>query len=48
MRRQLTEPEEFKIGRKIAAQLRLSNYKVEQGPPLQGHGGGVQFSPPER
>jgi len=40
MRRQLTEDEQFKIGRQIAAQLKLSNYRVEPGPPAQPHGTG--------
>jgi len=40
MRRQLTEAEQFKIGRQIAEQLQLSNYRVEPGPPAQPHGTG--------
>ena len=40
MRRQLTEEEQFKVGREIAAQLKLSNYRIEPGPPVSGHGGG--------
>ena len=40
MRRQLTEEEQFKIGRQIAAQLKLSNYRFEQGPPAPAHGSG--------
>jgi hypothetical protein len=36
MRRSLTEDEQFRIAEEIAAQLKLSNYKIEQGPPAQG------------
>jgi hypothetical protein len=32
--------EQFKIGRQIAEQLKLSNYRVAQGPPVLGHGSG--------
>jgi hypothetical protein len=45
MRRQLTEAEQFEIGRNIVERLRISNYKIEQGPPLTGHGTGRPFSP---
>ncbi|CAN5139451.1 hypothetical protein BH10PSE9_BH10PSE9_02510 [soil metagenome] len=48
MRRQLTEEEQFKVGREIADQLALSNYKIEQGPPGLPHGAGWGFSPPEK
>jgi len=40
MRRQLTEDEQFKVGRQIAAQLKLSNYEIEHGPPALPHGTG--------
>jgi len=40
MRRQLTEEEQFKVGRHIAEQLKLSNYRIESGPPPQGYGSG--------
>jgi hypothetical protein len=36
MRRRLTEPEQFKIGTAIADELKLSNCKIEHGPPLRG------------
>jgi len=45
MRRQLTEEEQFKIGRQIAAQLRLSNYRIEPGPLAPAHGRGWQARP---
>lgn len=48
MRRQLTEDEQNKVAGAIAAHLKLSNYRIEQGPPLEGHGGGWRFSPPEK
>ena len=45
LRKQVTEAEEFMIGRRIAEQLRTSNYKIESGPPLTGHGAGRNFRP---
>jgi hypothetical protein len=45
MRRQLTEDEQHKVAREIAAQLKLSNYRIEQGPPALPHGGGWRFKP---
>jgi hypothetical protein len=45
MRRQLTEDEQHKVARAILAQMRLSNYKIEKGPPLAGHGAGWRFKP---
>jgi hypothetical protein len=45
LRKQVSEPEEFLIGQRIAEQLRTSNYKIEQGPPLAGHGAGWEFKP---
>jgi len=40
LRRQLTEDDQFKVGRQIAEQLKLSNCRVEPGPPAQPHGTG--------
>jgi len=36
MRRSLSEEEQFRVAEEIAAQLKLSNYKIEQGPPGEG------------
>jgi hypothetical protein len=38
MRRSLTEEQQFRVAEEIAAQLKLSNYQVEKGPRLEGHG----------
>jgi hypothetical protein len=38
MRRSLTEDDQHKIADAIAAQLRRSNWKIENGEPLEGHG----------
>jgi len=40
MRRQLTQEEQFKVGRQIAEQISLSNYAIEPRPPVQGRGSG--------
>jgi hypothetical protein len=45
MRRQLTEEEQFKVGRQILEQLKLSNYRIENGPPVAAHGGGFDMKP---
>jgi hypothetical protein len=36
MRRSLSEEEQFRVAEEIAAQLKLSNYEIEQGPPGEG------------
>jgi hypothetical protein len=38
MRRSLTEDEQHKIAGAIVEQLEHSNWKIEQGPPREGHG----------
>jgi hypothetical protein len=38
MRRELTEEEQHKIAEKIVEHLERSNWKIEQGPPAEGHG----------
>jgi hypothetical protein len=38
MRRALTEDEQKKIAGKIVEQLERSNWKIEQGPPVEAHG----------
>jgi hypothetical protein len=38
MRRSLTEDDQQKIADAIAEQLRRSNWKIEQGEPLEGQG----------
>jgi hypothetical protein len=40
MRRQLSEEERDRIADAIIDQLNLSNYRIELGPPVAGHGGG--------
>jgi hypothetical protein len=45
MRRQLTEDEQHKVARAILEQMQLSNYRIEHGPPLTGHGAGWRFKP---
>jgi len=42
MRRQLSEEERDRIADAIIDQLMLSNYRVESGPPVSGHGGQSQ------
>ena len=38
MRRSLTEDEQNTVAKEIVEYLELSNWKIEQGPPLGGHG----------
>jgi hypothetical protein len=38
MRRALTEDEQHKIAGKIVEHLESTNWKIEQGPPAEGHG----------
>jgi hypothetical protein len=38
MRRALTEEEQHKIAGKIVEHLERNNWKIEQGPPAEGHG----------
>jgi hypothetical protein len=38
MRRSLTEDEQHKIADAIVAHLEQSNWKIEHGPALEGHG----------
>jgi hypothetical protein len=38
MRRSLTEEEQHKIAKAIVEHLERSNWKIEQGPPAEGHG----------
>ena len=38
MRRSLTEDEQEVIAKEIVEHLALSNWKIEAGPPLGGHG----------
>jgi len=45
MRRQLTEPEQFKVGAAIAEQLEKSNYEIRQGPVAAGHGQSFSLLP---
>jgi hypothetical protein len=45
IRRQLTEEEQFKVGRAILQRVRGANYKIEKGPPLTGHGQAYNFKP---
>jgi hypothetical protein len=45
MGRQLTEEEQFKVANAIVEQLKPSNYRIEHGPPLRGHGGNYGFMP---
>ena len=45
MRRQLTEEEQHKVARAIAEQIRVSNYRIDKGPPAPPHGGGYDLRP---
>lgn len=47
MRRQLTEPEQFRIAARIIEHLRLANYRIASGPPVEAHGAGYGVAPPE-
>jgi hypothetical protein len=38
MRRALTEEEQHKVARKIVEHLESTNWKIEKGPPAEGHG----------
>jgi hypothetical protein len=38
MRRSLTEDEQHKVADAIVEHLEQSNWKIEQGPPREGHG----------
>jgi hypothetical protein len=38
MRRSLTEDEQHRIAEKIVAHLESTNWKIEKGPPVEGHG----------
>jgi hypothetical protein len=38
MRRALTEDEQDKVAGAIVEHLERSNWKIEQGPPAEGHG----------
>jgi hypothetical protein len=38
MRRSLTEDQQDSVAKAIVEHLELSNWKIEQGPPLGGHG----------
>jgi hypothetical protein len=38
MRRSLTEEEQHKVAHAIVGHLEHSNWKIEQGPPREGHG----------
>jgi len=41
LRRSLTEEEQETIAKEIVEHLELSNWKIEQGAPLGGHGPGL-------
>jgi len=41
MRRALTDEEQDTIAREIVEHLELSNWKIEAGPALRGHGPGL-------
>jgi hypothetical protein len=41
MRRALTDDEQNTVAREIVEHLELSNWKIEAGPPLGGHGPGL-------
>ena len=41
MRRALTEDEQDTVAKEIVEHLELSNWKIEPGEPLRGHGQGV-------
>jgi hypothetical protein len=45
MRRSLTEDEQHKVADAIVQHLESTNWKIEQGPPAEGHG---QYSIPPR
>jgi hypothetical protein len=38
MRRSLTEEEQDKVADAIVKHLESTNWKIEQGPPIEGHG----------
>jgi hypothetical protein len=38
MRRSLTEDEQHKVADAIVQHLESTNWKIEQGPPAEGHG----------
>jgi hypothetical protein len=41
MRRSLTNEEQDTVAKAIIQHLELSNWKIESGPPLGGHGPGI-------
>jgi hypothetical protein len=41
MRRALTDDEQDTIAKEIVEHLELSNWKIEAGPPIVGHGPGL-------
>jgi len=41
MRRALTDDEQDTIAKEIVEHLELSNWKIEPGEPLRGHGQGI-------
>jgi hypothetical protein len=41
MRRSLSDDEQQRIAKEIVEHLALSNWKIEQGPPVAGHGQGL-------
>ena len=47
MRRSLTEEEQNKIALQIIDHLELSNYRIIQGPPLEGGAGHLAKGPEE-
>jgi hypothetical protein len=42
MRRSLTDAEQDRVADAIVEHLELSNWKIEEGPPLPGHGTNLQ------
>jgi len=44
MRRSLSEDEQHKVAGAIVEQLEQSNWKIERGPVLEGHGPGLMSS----
>jgi hypothetical protein len=42
MRRSLTDAEQDRVAGAIVEHLELSNWKIEEGPPLPGHGTNIQ------
>lgn len=48
MRRALTEDQQHTVAEAIAKHLRATNWKIEQGPPPEGHGPHLMAKPPER